>query len=291
MLQPAEMPIEHNPAPTFSQERSRNVMIAVAALCGVLALGAVIFWFVSSGDDNSEPPAAEATALASDGPLPQEWFDGYTDKFLGTEIEQLAVGAAQKRNFPTTRGSQPMDKVARGTIVRGRWVEGADAKSKWLKTSDGGYIWEGNLGDPQQISSLGMAGFVAGESFNAARARFKPEGRYGSQDMEWETNACEIYESEDGLVDAMVSEGKMTRFETVSERLETGSGIRVGSSERALKQAYGASKLKREENPYSGFDYFYWASKDRGIKFHIEDGKVTGITAGDESIRYVEGCL
>lgn len=271
---------------------NRTVLFALLGFFGVALAVALGLWLSRDATGGIDPVAVASSDAAIDpnAPRPQEWFDNYTDKFLSAEIERIATSAAQKRNFPTAKGSQVSETLPRGSVVSGRWVEGGDPATKWLKTRDGGYIWEGNLGDPQAISSLGMAGFQAGTSFGSVRGRLDSAGRYSSQDYSWDVQACEIYESTDQLVSVMVIDGKVSRIETTSERLETGDGLRVGSTEKQLTKAYG-NKLKKQENPYSGVDYFYWASKDRGIKFHVDDGKVTDITAGDSSISYVEGCL
>ena len=35
---------------------------------------------------------------------------------------------------------------------------------------------------------------------------------------------------------------------------------------------------------------YLWSGKDRGIRFYVSEGKVSWIAAGDETIRYIEGC-
>ena len=291
-----EPPIEADPAPIESTRRmsprTRSLLIGagIPALVGSLIALIVVLNRSDSDPALTQPEATVAASEDPNAPRPQAWFDNYTDKFLSAEIERLTIGAAQKRSFPTAKGGAALGPVARGTLVKGRWVEGGDPKTRWLKTADGGYVWEGNLGDPQQITALGMNGFVAGSSFSSVRDRIDPEGHYGSQDPDMDTNACETYSSLDGLVSIMVVEGKVSRIATDNERLETGRGIRVGSSERELQRAY-SNQLKREPNVYDGTDYYLWTSKDRGIRFLVNEGKVTWITSGDETIRYVEGCL
>jgi hypothetical protein len=103
-------------------------------------------------------------------------------------------------------------------------------------------------------------------------------------------DSCNQFPSADGLIHVMVIEGKLTRIETDNERLETSKGIHVGSTEAQLKRAYG-SALKGEANHYGeGWDYYLWSGKDRGIRFYVSEGKVSWIAAGDETIRYIEGC-
>ena len=288
----AGKPIEHDPSPTLSKARLRNGGIAVgAALVLALILGVAI-WTLSADADSPAPEAAATEAAADpDAPRPQEWFDTYVDRFLSAEIERLVVAPAQKRSFPTARGSEVTGRIEPGEMMTGRWVEGADPATRWLKIRDGSYVWEGNLAEPQTITAFGMNGFRAGDAFQSISDAFRPQGNYGSQSADWDTYACETYSSNDRLVDVMVIEGKAGSFLTVSPALKTANGIHVGSTEKALLAAYGSGKLKREANPYDGVDYFFWAGKDRGIKFHVAQGKVETITAGDRSIEYVEGCL
>ena len=160
-----------------------------------------------------------------------------------------------------------------------------DPTTKWLKTSDGGYVWEGNLAGEGIITPSGMLGMAADMPHEQIAKHVKAIGNYeGSQP------GCEVYPTLDGKVDVMVLEGKASAFSTGNSALQTREGIRAGSSESQLRAAYGG-KLSREENPYDGADYFYWEKPDRGIKFSVSDGVVKGITSGNKAIEYVEGCL
>lgn len=281
------------PVPTGMSGRTKSLLLG-AGIAGALVVAFIAFGLNRPTTDNElTSPAATTSALASEdpnAPRPQEWFDNYKDKFLSAELERLALGAAQKRSFPTAKGSQALGTVPRGTMLKGRWVEGGDPKTRWLKLSDGSYVWEGNLSDPTQITQLGMNGFLSGSSFASIRPRLDTEDHDDSAATAADPDACDVYASSDGLVSVMVIGGKATRVETESERLETPAGMHVGLSERDLLRIYGAGKLKREANIYDGTDYYLWVSKDRGILFHVDSGKVTWIIAGDETIRYAEGC-
>lgn len=291
VLHATTTPIEADPPSPLSQVPAKTLIFGAIGLVG-LFVAAWLLTALASKDGSAGTTDPDAAASANpDAPRPQEWFDSYADTFVSAEMERLVTGPAQKRNFPTVRGSRVTGSVEPGTIVSGRLVEGGDANSKWLKTGDGSYIWDGNLAAPETITSLGMNRFRADIPFSRIATSFKSDGRYSSSDPSWEVYACEIYTSQDGLVDAMVIEGKVTRFETDSPQLTTANGVRVGSSEGDLLRAYGKGKLKKETNPYAGVDYFYWVGGQRGIKFNVENGKVTLITAGSESIRFVEGCL
>jgi hypothetical protein len=235
------------------------------------------------GDESSEE-------IGQDGSRPASWFANYTDKFLSENVVQFATSTAQKRNFPTSKGSTILGTLQPGEHLAGRWVEGADPATKWLKTDDGGYVWDGNLASEDMITPFGMLGMVADMSHDQIGSRLNPTGNYGSQSTDWNSINCEIYTTRTGLVDVMVQKGKATSFSTANGDLRTREGIHVGSSEAELLAAYG-SRLTREENPYDGVDYYVWTRPDRGIKFAASNGMVKGISSGSKAIEYVEGCL
>lgn len=141
--------------------------------------------------------------------------------------------------------------------------------------------------DPSLLATTdGMMGITAGQSWESVSSQFNPTGQYASDD----SYSCEIYESLNGRVSAMVEEGMITRIETSDRLFRTPSNVGVGSSLTDLHKAYG-SRLKAEENPYSGKDYYVHSQDGNGIKFHIESDEVIYLTVGGSSIRYVEGCL
>lgn len=263
----------------------------LAALC-VGTLGAWQFgWLGMIGADSKlVAPADSGDGREADVARPASWFETYADKFLSGGVVQYVTGTAQKRNYPTSQGSTVLATLQPGERLAGRWVEGADLTTRWLRTDHGGYVWDGNLAGEDEITPRGMLGMTAGTSYATIRGRLNPVGNYGSQDAAWDSYACETYSSGDGRVDVMVLEGKVGSFSTADSSLRTSEGIRVGSSEHELVAAY-AEKLKREENPYEGVDYFAWSSPERGIKFSVSDGVVKAITSGGGSINYVEGCL
>ncbi|MEK8047399.1 hypothetical protein [Ideonella margarita] len=93
-------------------------------------------------------------------------------------------------------------------------------------------------------------------------------------------------------VSLMVQNGRITRLVISKPTVRTLSGIQVGDSTDRLKQVFG-SRLEIQPHKYDddGFYYFVWEQGKRfGVKFEIGGNRVTEIYAGDESIRYVEGC-
>lgn len=141
--------------------------------------------------------------------------------------------------------------------------------------------------DPSVLATTdGMMGVAIGKSWDSVSSRFNLIGRYGSEI----STDCEIYESRNQRVSAMVQDGMVTRIETSDRAFRTPSNIGVGSSLAKLRKVYG-TRLIAEENPYAGEDYFVYSRNGNGIKFHIDRDKVIDMTVGSQSIRYVEGCL
>lgn len=230
--------------------------------------------------------ALAAVAEASAGSS----VEARADRFLSDYLEVAVTGVAQKRNAPTTLGSMIVQTLQPGERLSGRWVQGADGESRWLRTMDGGYVWEGNLAVPGSISPDGLEGVRIGARRAEARGKLSSEGWYGSGVLDWETDRCEVYATLDGRADVMVEDGRVTRVEANDRRLVTGEGISIGASEAQLCAAYGV-RLQTQTNPYAGDDYLVWTAPQRGLLFNVYQGKVAEIRAGGPSIQYVEGCI
>jgi hypothetical protein len=107
-------------------------------------------------------------------------------------------------------------------------------------------------------------------------------------------DACVEYEiQKDTGTLAMVRDARVSRVTITSPREATVKGVRVGDSEAAVRAAYDG--LTSEPAPYAegpAHDLYYWSGPGAGLRFEIDaDGKVAAIHGGDESIRYMEGCL
>lgn len=281
-----QLPIDHRPHSGQSLKLLFVAIFGTVTVLGVAAAGAWQAGWIG--------PRGKDVGLQQSGSIepsrPANWIENYSDKFLSGETVQVVMSVARKRNFPTSDGSVEIGTLQPGTwLIGGRWVEGADPKTKWFK-ADGGYIWERNLAGLDEITPDGMGGIAAGRALSEIRNLVSSVGNYGARDSVWNSYECETYPSNDKRVDVMVIQGKVGALSTSNSALQTREGIRVGSSEGQLRAAYG-SKIARQENPYDGADYFYWAKPDRGIKFSVSDGVVKAITSGDKAIEYVEGCL
>ncbi|MCW5649784.1 MAG: hypothetical protein KIS62_08570 [Ramlibacter sp.] len=95
----------------------------------------------------------------------------------------------------------------------------------------------------------------------------------------------------EGLV-LMVQNGKISRVTTTNPHVQTLSGIKVGDTTARLKLVFG-NRLEIEPHKYDehGAYYFVWErGRHYGVKFEIGGDRVSEIYAGDETIRYVEGC-
>ena len=278
-----------------SRVRAAGALAAVAVLlsgCGAPVAAVLAVTACKLPATAERIPACRALANAPDVPAASAGgpVQARADRFLSDDLEVAVTGVAQKRNAPTARDSLILRTLQPGERLSGRWVQGADGESRWFRTTDGGYVWEGNLAVPGSISPDGVEGVRVGASLAGVRGKLASEGRYGSRVPDWDAAACEIYPTSDGRADVMVESGRVTRVEANDRRLMTAEGAFVGATEAQLRAAYGA-RLKRQANPYAGEDFLVWTGPERGLLFNVYEGKVTEIRAGGPAIRYVEGCL
>lgn len=88
--------------------------------------------------DVAQAPAEETAA----------WIRSYRDSYLSGETNASAKSLARVRDLPTSDGSRVLRELAQGDSAKGRWVQGRDPTTRWLKLSDtNGYVWEGNLSE------------------------------------------------------------------------------------------------------------------------------------------------
>ena len=90
----------------------------------------------------------------------------------------------------------------------------------------------------------------------------------------------------------MIIDGRVVRIELLGA-LHTFSGVRIGDTEQALKQLYGAAlDIQPHKYDEKGHTMTYRSGDGiHGLRFETSSGKVTAIQAGPwEHLNYVEGC-
>jgi hypothetical protein len=281
---------EPDPAPVIPdydppQRRGFAAPVLAGAGAGVLVLviGGLAAWqagFFAPSEGVADAPAEAA-------PLDEiaAWKAGYTDEFLSESDTHFLMAEANLRDYPSSDGTEVLRSLPEGEAITGRFVRGRQAGQRWFKLNEGGYVWDGNIGDTATIYAAGMDGSFVGKPFRTFRGLISEAGNYGQG-----PEICDTYESLSGQYSIMFENNIATAFVTGSPELATKKGTRVGMNIDTLKQHYGDA-LVAESNPYGGTDYFVWQTADRGLRFLVDDtGMIQTIWAGTQSIRYVEGC-
>ena len=110
----------------------KPVLVGTSAAVAVLAIAAVSAWYVGWLDPHWQNAAQTGVDRADEAEgavstRPASWFKTYSDSFLSPESTiQYVTGPAQKRDFPTSKGSTSLATLQPGERLTGRWVEGAD---------------------------------------------------------------------------------------------------------------------------------------------------------------------
>jgi hypothetical protein len=89
----------------------------------------------------------------------------------------------------------------------------------------------------------------------------------------------------------LMQHGRVVRIDVSSTRYATASGVRVGAADGQVRAAY--RNLLREASPMGDGTYslYAWTVRNRsGVRFLMENGRVTDIWAGGSSIALSEGC-
>ena len=95
----------------------------------------------------------------------------------------------------------------------------------------------------------------------------------------------------------LVEHGVVTTVEAYLDSempvFRTDRGVKLGDAEATVRAVYPS--LKQLPDIYSAPPdkklFYYEPGGERGIRFDINDGRVSGIAVGTTSIEYVEGCL
>ena len=149
------------------------------------------------------------------------------------------------------------------------------------------------------MTPFGWSGIEAGVTTDSAQQasgmNIRDDGHY----TEAGDGTCLSYEVIGGpknlhmLVESGVVTTVETYFDPAAPVFMTDRGVKLGDLESAVRKHY--KDLKQLPDIYSEPPdkklFHYEPGGERGIKFSISGGKVTGISVGSRSIEYVEGCL
>lgn len=94
----------------------------------------------------------------------QAWFDSYADRFLSGETSVTVISKANRRLYPTSQKTVVIGSYPTGTRLRGRWVASPDPAILWFKSSDGSYVWQGNLDGDRSIMAAATRAAASGSS-------------------------------------------------------------------------------------------------------------------------------
>jgi len=142
----------------------------------------------------------------------------------------------------------------------------------------------------------GIAVGIAAESAeDASGMKLRDDGHY----TDVGDGSCLAFEVVGGPKNLrmLVESGVITTVEAYADPSQpvfrTDRGVELGDPEAAVRKAYKALKQLPDiySEPPDKMLFHYEPGGDRGIKFSINGGKVSGITVGTTSIEYVEGCL
>ncbi|MFC4256323.1 DnaJ domain-containing protein [Altererythrobacter xixiisoli] len=153
--------------------------------------------------------------------------------------------------------------------------------------------------DCRILTPSGWAGIEAGATVEAAMQASDLIIRDNGQYTDVDDGICLGFEVVGGppSIVMLVEEGKISTVEAYSGNgapvFTTDRGVSLGDPESAVHAAY--TNLKEEPDIYSDAPdkklIHYERGGQRGIKFSIQGGEVTGISVGTRSIEYTEGCL
>jgi hypothetical protein len=153
--------------------------------------------------------------------------------------------------------------------------------------------------DCRVMTPFGWGGVEAGVTTDSAQAasgmKIRDDGHYTDAG----DGSCLAFEVIGGpknlqmLVESGVVTTVEASFDPAAPVFMTDRGVRLGDPEAAVRKAYKGLKQLPDiySEPPDKKLFHYEPGGERGIKFSINGGKVTGISVGSRSIEYVEGCL
>lgn len=201
---------------------------------------------------------------------------------VDTTLPENKIPDMEAKETTTAKGSKELKKTP--SILSYSECEGLDCK---VLSPDG---WAGitvgmQLADLAQKTGL----------------KVKPVGSYDEfftdePDRLFECNIYEIVGAPKTLgifvQRGIITSISISKYEGGAEGFKTTKGVTIGDTEQKVRKSY--SKLTEEPDIYSeppDKKLFYYAPNGNGIKFGINEGKVSDISVGQDSIEYVEGCL
>jgi len=153
--------------------------------------------------------------------------------------------------------------------------------------------------DCRVMTPFGWGGIEAGVTTDSAQAasgmKIRDDGQYTDEG----DGSCLAFEVIGGpknlqmLVESGVVTTVEAAFDPAAPVFMTDRGVRLGDPEAAVRKAYKGLKQLPDiySEPPDKKLFHYEPGGERGIKFSINGGKVTGMSVGSRSIEYVEGCL
>lgn len=140
-----------------------------------VAIGAVVAFLLLTSLTNN-PISRGIGSLLEQSPYAPAFHDegtpdfaAYEDVFIGDEMEYYVVGLANIRDFPTSQNTNVIGSLAEGNRVLAREVMAFDPDSRWLKLSDGGYVWGRNLvsvSNGENVAGLAVSPALTGRWTN-----------------------------------------------------------------------------------------------------------------------------
>lgn len=126
--------LSHRPASTGNHP---NVLWIIPLLLVVALLS-----YCNGGQESSDELVS---SRASENPRAV-----YRDTYISTEeIRVKVTSKANARDWPTSKNSEVVGFYKAGRIFDGKWVQGRDPTTRWLRVEYGSqkvaYVWEGNL--------------------------------------------------------------------------------------------------------------------------------------------------
>ncbi len=149
------------------------------------------------------------------------------------------------------------------------------------------------------MTPFGWGGIEAGVTTDSAQQasamKIRDDGHYTDAG----DGTCLAYEVIGGPknLQMLVESGVVTTVEAYLDPagsvFRTDRGVKLGDPESDVRKAYKGLKQLPDiySEPPDKKLFHYEPGGERGIKFSINGGKVTGISVGSRSIEYVEGCL